>query len=102
MFMLPLLYWYAICLCYRCSIDTQSLSVAHYAWSLNWSTKERADLLSRAVEIYLEKRRKVRVDDGQEPKRQKLDKTSEIVVDESSSDDENSQNDSDFEDIDIV
>ena len=68
----------------------------------NWSTKERADLLSRAVEIYLEKRRKVRVDDGQETKRQKLDKTSEIVVEESSSDDENSQSDSDFEDIDIV
>ncbi len=39
---------------------------------------------------------------GQEPKRQKLDKTFEIVVEESSSDDEDSQSDSDFEDIDIL
>ena len=67
----------------------------------NWSAKERADLLCRAVEIYLEKRRKVRLDDGQEPKKQRVEKTSETVVEESSSE-EDSESDSDSEDIDIV
>ena len=67
----------------------------------NWSAKECADLLCRAVEIYLEKRWKVWLDDGQEPKKQRVEKTSETVVEESSSE-EDPESDSDSEDIDIV
>ena len=40
--------------------------------------------------------------DGQEPKIKRLEKTLEIVVEESSSDEDDSQSDRDLEDIDIV
>ena len=68
----------------------------------NWSTKEHTDIISCAVQIYLEKRRKVQLHDGHKPKIQRLEKSLEIVEEESSWNKDDSQSDSDLEDNDKI